>query len=804
MKRRVFITLFLMIVAVTGFSQVTEIARSGDAWVGYEKSTNTWNLGTKQIAQKLQLSGGNYCLKEFKNNFTGTDYVGTAISDEFRFVLDNQLYSGSRGNYELVSCVAGKLPVPKASPGIDPGVFLEITLRNTKFSIKLNYQVYASSPYTPMGMVRKYYTVTNIASTTEQLSEISMNLMDIDYKVAKGLRLHYWQGGGSWKNTNHEFVDSMKWASHTFHSDAGANDYRVDDNYSGSSSYHPYFVLQHDTGEGMFFGFNYLGPWSMKFWSDYRFPPDEEVKSWGLLVEYRRNFYVNSQLEQHQQTLKPGESFEAPNSFIGIYKGDLDNAGEQLQYWQAAYKWDYTREKYMYGGNMWNANWFRKPSMNNTAVHFEQVFDIVNKCRKLGFNIAHEDGFWFNDRGEGVWEGVDWKQIVDYSGKSGINFKLWLPPNHFTKYTPNDLQQKPWHLDPKTPPGVTLWYKYGYCLGSNDAVEFMKTFLLERQKRYGTFMNRFDGWMEAPCYSDKHDHPMGQPFVVQYRNGLRLLKELKEADPNMGIEGCNSGGEWANWDKAEFLETQQTSDDGGEDDFYHLSSFWCAPKMMITDASSDINTPEDISKMRAQMLINKYLNKLGVISRFMNIYHPKAEHAATKHCFVELTNEDRSKCVIRQDKASKVDVVVYPKALQPELMYSVKFRYGGIGYLKSGTELMKTGISFSDTTASQLIFLNLDDFPGSGTDKTKPSAPKIISVKKASYCGHDGTEIKWTESIDDRLLAGYRLYRDGKLIDFIAIGTFYFDYSPDNKIKSRYRVVAVDGDGNCSDNLKFN
>ena len=50
--------------------------------------------------------------------------------------------------------------------------------------------------------------------------------------------------------------------------------------------------------------------------------------------------------------------------------------------------------------------------------------------------------------------------------------------------------------------------------------------------------------MEAPCQSDKHDHPPGQPFVQQYRHHLNLLREVKEANPEMGIQGCNSGGEW--------------------------------------------------------------------------------------------------------------------------------------------------------------------------------------------------------------------------------------------------------------------
>ena len=74
---------------------------------------------------------------------------------------------------------------------------------------------------------------------------------------------------------------------------------------SGSASYHPYFVLEDSkSGEGLFLGFNYLGPWSMRIWNagDYA---------------ARDGFLVGSQLELHMEPLAPGATFETPNSFLG-------------------------------------------------------------------------------------------------------------------------------------------------------------------------------------------------------------------------------------------------------------------------------------------------------------------------------------------------------------------------------------------------------------------------------------------------------------------------------------------------------
>lgn len=218
MIKLVFLLIFLTHIHCV--AQSNETALSGDAFVKYDSSSQSWTLGTKQITQVLQLTNGTFVLKQLKNNLTGTDFVGTASSDEFRFVLDDQLFTGTRGNYELVSYKTGKMANPVSSPKIDPGVYLEIKLKNQLFNITLNYQLFASGPYTPMGLIRKFYTVTNTSNVPQELAEISMQQMDIDFKVAKKLRLHYWQGGGSGTNTDHEFVDSLRWASHTFHSDA--------------------------------------------------------------------------------------------------------------------------------------------------------------------------------------------------------------------------------------------------------------------------------------------------------------------------------------------------------------------------------------------------------------------------------------------------------------------------------------------------------------------------------------------------------------------------------------------------------
>jgi hypothetical protein len=183
--------------------------------------------------------------------------------------------------------------------------------------------------------------------------------------------LYHWQGGGADRGTNEMRAEPLeKQRSRTFNSLAGAPGYRTDDLYSGSASYHPYFVLQDGkSGEGLFLGFNYLGPWSARIWDPGDYPG-------------RSGFLVSSQLELHTEPLAPGAAFEVPNSFIGVYRGDLDSANEQLQDWQATFKWDYTREQYLWSIDLTNAHWNDPQYKQRTDLHSQVMWRAADLCRR--------------------------------------------------------------------------------------------------------------------------------------------------------------------------------------------------------------------------------------------------------------------------------------------------------------------------------------------------------------------------------------------------------------------------------------
>lgn len=783
MRRAIWVVLFLLGFSLSAWS--VESLNSGDAFARYNSANKTWTCGTGLIEQRLELADGHFRLATLTNRLTGTEFIGGTASDEFRFRFGGVEYTGDSGGFRMKSYEIVKMPVPKASPGIEPGVTLVVNLEHPLFSISLHYDIFASTPRTQLGMIRKWYTITNRTKQTQQLTEIGMNRMRFKPEDSMRFTLYNWVGGGSGKSTNELQSQSFRGTkARTFFSMAGNPDFRADDIYDGSSSYHPYFVLEDQkAGEGVYFGFNYLGPWSARIWN----PGDNE----------KGGFPINSQLEMHAEPLKPGATFEAPNSFVGVYKGDLDSACEQLQDWQATYKWDYTREQYLWKTCIVNGNWFDPIHRQNTDLHKKEMWRIAELCRRSGAEIAHEDDFWFDKRGRGVWEGIEWKELVDYLRQSDIIFRLWILPQHFAAGTPQDLEHPDWALDPKVPDGVTVWYGRGFCTASQGAHDYMRKFMLDREKRYGTFYWRLDGWVEAPCASTKHDHPAGQPFVKQYRHYLDMMREVKAANPDMGLQGCNSGGEWVNWDKLELVENQQGSDGGGPDDTYYLSYFWPVAKIMEGGAGSTSYTDDaSLDDLRKNVLMQRYLRQEGVLDRYMRVYHPRAEGAPNPHTYLQITNSDRTKVMISQDVNPAGEVVVYPKALVPNAQYHVAFRLNKEMRVATGAELMQSGIRFRSTLPNEMILLNLDSAPGRGTDKTPPSAPEKVTKKTETWNGHTGVAVRWTPARDDVIVAEYKVLRDGKPIDRVAVGCFFFD--PDARLDSKYEIAAVDGDGNRS------
>jgi hypothetical protein len=145
-------------------------------------------------------------------------------------------------------------------------------------------------------------------------------------------------------------------------------------------------------------------------------------------------------------------------------------------------------------------------------------------------------------------------------------------------------------------------------------------------------------------------------------------------------------------------------------------------------------------------------------------------------------------------------VVIYPRGLVSDVAYDVRAGIGGVRLHKTGSQLMSDGITLDKIAGGELIFLNLPNYPGSGTDHTPPSSPANVTKRVGTNLGAQGIELSWSPSQDDNWISYYEIHKNGRPIGKAAKGTFFFDHSDSarNEIDARFEVAAVDGDGNHS------
>jgi hypothetical protein len=154
---------------------------------------------------------------------------------------------------------------------------------------------------------------------------------------------------------------------------------------------------------------------------------------------------------------------------------------------------------------------------------------------------------------------------------------------------------------------------------------------------------------------------------------------------------------------------------------------------------------------------------------------------------------------VRLDTSAQ-PVVIYPRGLLAAETYEVQGSASGIHFRQTGSKLMSDGITLDKIAAGELIFLNLPNFPGSGTDHVPPTPPSKVDKRLGTNLGVQGIELSWLPGTDDHWVSYYEVLKNGRLIGRVAKGTFFFDHSDSarNDMNAVFEIRTVDGDGNRS------
>ena len=195
--------------------------------------------------------------------------------------------------------------------------------------------------------------------------------------------------------------------------------------------------------------------------------------------------------------------------------------------------------------------------------------------------------------------------------------------------------------------------------------------------------------------------------------------------------------------------------------------------------------------------IYHYLAAQGVVGRWVKVYRPRLEGDDPTMFFERLSGDRRRGLIIPKRPATR-GVKIYPKGLIEDAPYSITFQESAREATFTGAELMKHGLTIDRMLPGELIYLNLPLHPGSTRDRQPPTAPRNVSKRRAENMGYPGVEVQWSPGTDDNWISYYEIVRDGRPIDRLARGTFYFDHSAGADLAAGYQIRTVDGAGNAS------
>lgn len=562
----------------------------------------------------------------------------------------------------------------------------------------------------------------------------------------------------------------------------------------GTSTYAPWCALYNrESRQGVFIGWDYFGHWTSSF-----------AQTPAGAVAARLD------VAGFKKTLAPGESVSTPKAFTGLFRDDLDNAGNECLDWQYRYLWDYTREGwfpairmlgYWMNGTGWGqpgAAWTGGgPDFGST---FRKVFRVADLMRSVGADVYHRDWGWWDRAGD--WNGPDFRTTIRYLDKSDMRQLIYA-----FLYTV-DLESKVAKEHPDWLIGNTL------DMSKPEVVAFMQGQLDGFVERWGDFEWRNDSFFTAPVDGD-------DTRMVGQDEGLRrVIRGFLDKHPACAFQAVNGGGNYGGYDYVRYASTfsfsdgavgilrnyyasllfppDKTSDipDVWNPDKYDKAT-WRGLLCINFDMTGDTWAPEKVEGIRELVDLYHYLQTQGVVGRWVRVYRPGIA-GDDPAMYLQRLSRDAERGLIIPKRPAEAPVTITPKGLKPDGNYVVSFHETAASETRTGADLMTNGIKIEKMPAGELIYLNLPLHPGSKLDTEAPAAPGSATKRAGENMGYPGVEVAWEAGTDNNWLSYYKVFRDGLAIDNVAKGTFYFDHSAGADPSAVYEVLAVDGAGNAS------
>ena len=239
--------------------------------------------------------------------------------------------------------------------------------------------------------------------------------------------------------------------------------------------------------------------------------------------------------------INPGETVTAPTA-TAVYSSDgLDGLARQWHLYERHLAGDRLRRTRKVIYNSWEATAFDVTAAGQLA--------LADIAAGLGVETFVVDDGWFVGRHDDTGGLGDWTPdasnfpdgfgaFVDAVRARGMDFGLWVEPEMVNPKSLLYAEHPDWIYQAHGRPRSTIRNQYLLNLGREDVYEFVRDTL---DQLLGTYPISYLKWdFNRP--RTEADRTVADLDGAHVRNLYRILDHLREAHPDVTIEGCAAGG----------------------------------------------------------------------------------------------------------------------------------------------------------------------------------------------------------------------------------------------------------------------
>ena len=253
-------------------------------------------------------------------------------------------------------------------------------------------------------------------------------------------------------------------------------------------------------------------------------------------------------------SLKPGDTYSSPRSFVAVYSGDFY---EPLRMWSSVLQkegWDIPKPS----NEAYNVSWCGWGYEFNVTP--KQMLGTVPKLKEMGIKWATLDDRWFDTYGEWnprneTFPGDSIKQMVDDFHKQGIYAQLWWLPlgaedgqgkweSH--KYIVSKVAKEhpDWFILDKNGKHGRMTRDLGaLCPAVPEVQAYFKQLTEKFIRDWGFDGSKLDNIYSVPaCYNPAHHHKSPQDSVNAMADVYKIIFETtRSIKPESVTQACPCG-----------------------------------------------------------------------------------------------------------------------------------------------------------------------------------------------------------------------------------------------------------------------